>query len=53
MKTILEYLKHESTWRGIIALLTSLGIAIQPEMIEALIATGLSLIGLINILKED
>jgi hypothetical protein len=52
MKTILEYLKQESTWRGIIAIATAFGIKLAPEQAESIIAGGLALIGLINTFKK-
>jgi hypothetical protein len=57
MKGILVYianrLKEASTWRGILALLTSLGIVISPELQEAILAAGLAIIGLIGIVFKD
>lgn len=53
MKTLIEYLRHESTWRGIIALAAGFGITLTPEAANAIIAAGLSLIGLINIFKKN
>jgi hypothetical protein len=53
MKTILEYLKQESTWRGIIAIATAFGIKLAPEQTDSIIAGGLALIGLINTFKKD
>jgi len=52
MKTILEYLKAESTWRGIIAIATAFGIKLAPEQAESIIAAGLAAIGLINTFKK-
>jgi hypothetical protein len=52
MKTILEYLKQESTWRGIIAIATAFGIKLAPEQAESIIAAGLAAIGLINTFKK-
>jgi hypothetical protein len=49
---MIEQLKQESTWRGIIALITAAGIVIQPELQEGIIAAGLALIGLINVVKN-
>jgi hypothetical protein len=53
MKTILEYLKQESTWRGIIAIATAFGIQLAPGQAESIIAAGLAAIGLINTFKKD
>ena len=53
MKTVLEYLMHASTWKGLIALLTASGVAIHPELGEKIIAAGMSAVGLIQILIDD
>jgi len=52
MKTILEYLKSESTWRGLIAIATAFGITLSPEQAGAITAAGLAAIGLINTFKK-
>jgi len=46
-------LTQESTWRGIILVMTAFGVQIAPELIEAIIAVGLALVGAINIIKKD
>ena len=57
LETITEYhmkrFNQESTWRGIILVLTAFGVQIAPELIEAIIAVGLALVGAINISKND
>jgi hypothetical protein len=53
MNTLLNYLKAESTWRGIIAIVTALGITLSPEQANAIIAAGLAAIGIINTFKKD
>lgn len=45
--------KQESTWRGIITVLTACGVMLSHEQQEAIIAAGLAVVGLINILKAD
>jgi hypothetical protein len=50
---MIEHFKQESTWRGLIALVIAAGVQIAPELQEAIISVGLSLIGLINIIKKD
>lgn len=52
MKTILEYLKQESTWRGLIAISTAFGLVIEPTQVAAIVAAGLAAIGLINTFKK-
>jgi hypothetical protein len=53
MKYILERIKEPSTWRGVFALLTAVGIKLHPEMQEAILTTGLALIGLINVIRRE
>jgi hypothetical protein len=53
MKAILKRLSQESTWRGIIALVALGGVAIKPDLAEAIIAAGVSLVSIINIVKKD
>jgi len=53
MKTILEYLKQESTWRGLVAIATATGVTMAPELQNAIIALGLAIIGLINVIKKS
>ncbi len=53
MKTIITYLKSESTWRGMIAIAMALGISLTPEQQGAILTGGLALIGLINTFKKD
>lgn len=53
LQAILTRFSQESTWRGIIGLLTAAGVAINPELQTAIISAGLGAIGLINVLKKD
>lgn len=50
---ILDQLRQPSTWRGLVLLVSSLGVAIRPDVGEALIAAGLALSGLIGVLTSD
>lgn len=52
IKTILDYLSQNSTWRGIIAIATAAGVSLKPELQTAIISAGLGLIGLINVLRN-
>jgi hypothetical protein len=38
-------IKQESTWRGLILMLTAFGVQIAPELQEAIITVGLALVG--------
>ena len=53
LTALLEKGSQESTWRGLIQLLTAFGVALKPELAAAIVATGMSLIGLINVIKKD
>lgn len=50
---ILERGKEASTWRGLVALLTAVGITVSPEQGEAIIALGLAVIGAIGVFFAD
>lgn len=44
---------ENSTWRGIILLLTALGVQLSPEQQAAIITSGLALVGLINVFRTE
>ena len=46
---ILSRAKEPSTWRGIIYMLTALGVPIAPAMADAIIAAGLAAAGLVGV----
>ena len=48
-----ERLKDPSTWRGIILLLTAVGVPIAPAMGEAIICVGLALAGGVGVVTPD
>lgn len=50
---ILERLNETSTWRGVISLLTGLGVKLRPDLAEAIISAGLALMGVINIGRKE
>jgi hypothetical protein len=47
-----ERLSENSTWRGIILVVTALGLKLEPELQNQIVAAGLSLVGLINIVRK-
>lgn len=56
MKTLnylVEKFSQESTWRGLIAVMTSFGVMLGPDQANAIIAVGLFLIGTINVAKNS
>lgn len=50
---ILERGKEASTWRGLVALATAVGVSVSPELGEAIIALGLAVIGFLGVLTAD
>jgi hypothetical protein len=50
---VLNRLKQESTWRGLIALATLAGVKLDPSQWEIIATAGVSLIAAINIFKKD
>jgi len=50
--TILERLTENSTWRGIILLVTAAGLRLEPELQNQIIAAGLALVGIINVIRK-
>ena len=53
MDYLIERLKEKSTWRGMVAIATALGVTVSPELTEAIIAIGLALIGVINVVRAE
>ena len=50
---ILDRAKEPSTWRGIILLLTAIGIPVAPHLAEAIVTAGLGTAGLIGAIVPD
>lgn len=50
---ILARAKEPSTWRGIILMLTAIGVPIAPAMADAIVSVGLAVAGLIGIATPD
>jgi hypothetical protein len=49
---LLTRLNENSTWRGIILVAMALGLKLEPELQEQVLAAGLGLVGLINIIRK-
>jgi hypothetical protein len=49
---LLNRLSENSTWRGIILLATAAGLKLAPELWDSIIAIGLSIVGLINVVRK-
>ena len=50
---LLERAKEPSTWRGLVMLLTALGVSVSPEFTNTIVAAGTGLAGLIGVLTKD
>ena len=44
--------KEASTWRGVVMLLTAVGLKITPEMADAIISVGIAVAGLVGMLSS-
>jgi hypothetical protein len=53
LDSLIQRFSEGSTWRGLILLATSLGVGIQPEYHEHIIAIGIGLVGVINIFRRE
>ena len=50
---VLERLKEPSTWRGLILLLTAVGVPVAPALADNIISVGLAVAGLIGAVTPD
>jgi len=50
---ILDRAKEPSTWRGVILLLTAIGVPVAPAIAEAIISVGLALAGAVGVFTAD
>ena len=50
--SIVDSLSQSSTWRGLILLATAAGVHLEPEIQNQIVATGLGLVGLINVVRK-
>ena len=55
MLKLIELLKlnQPSTWRGLISLLSGLGVAISPELVEHIVALAVSAFGIVEIVRSE
>lgn len=54
MKSYLfDRIREPSTWRGIILLLTAIGVPVAPQLAEAIVTAGLGMAGLIGVMTPD
>ncbi len=52
LNIVLQRLSENSTWRGIILLATALGLKLDPELQNQILAAGLGLVGVINVIRK-
>jgi hypothetical protein len=50
---IMDRLNEPSTWRGLVNILIGLGVALKPEQVEAILAAGLFINGIIAASTKD
>lgn len=50
---VIERMKEPSTWRGIVLLLTAIGVPVAPAMADAIVSVGLAVAGLIGVATPD
>ena len=55
MLKLIELLKlnQPSTWRGLISLLSGVGVALSPELVEHIIALAVSAFGIVEIVRSE
>ena len=52
MEWIIARGKEASTWQGIIALVAAFGVAVSPELRDAIVGAGIALVGLVQVVKK-
>ena len=50
---VTDRFSEESSWRGIIGMMTAMGVIIDPRRSAVIIAFGMMIIGIINFIKHD
>ena len=53
LDVLLNYLTQESTYVGITAILTAVGITLKPELAQAIVTCALGVFGLIKVIVND
>ena len=53
LDVMLNYLTQESTYVGITAILTAVGITLKPELAQAIVTCALGVFGLIKVIVND
>lgn len=50
---MLNYLTQESTYVGLTAILTAIGVSLKPELAQAIVTCALGVFGLIKVIVND
>lgn len=53
LNVLLNYLTQESTYVGITAILTAIGITLKPELAQAIVTCALGVFGLIKVIVNE
>lgn len=53
LDVLLNYLTQESTYVGLTAILTAIGVTLKPELAQAIITCALGVFGLIKVIVND
>jgi hypothetical protein len=53
IRYILDRLAEASTWRGVVLILTAVGVSLTTEQTEAIVAAGLAIAGSIGAFLPD
>ena len=53
LDVLLNYLTQESTYVGITAILTAIGITLKPELAQAIVTCALGVFGLIKVIVNE
>lgn len=53
MKYAIDRAKEPSTWRGLLFVLTAVGITVSPDQQEAIVSVGMALAGLVGVFLPD
>lgn len=53
MKYILDRLAEASTWRGLIMILTSVGVTVNPDLVAPIVSIGTGAAGAVGVFFKD
>lgn len=50
---LLDRIREPSTWRGLVWVMTAIGITLSPDQIDAIVAVGMACAGLIGAFSAE